>query len=305
MKESNQNWIKAYIIDVLPIMSIFLYVLAFLYNIAFYSVFNINIISYISLSELLLSILEPLILFVFFSIVGVWLNWILIEQLLFLSRKPQSEKTPTNYKIRRILVSVKRWKISTYLIKLKECFFIKKKNKEKDHLHIFIGKLIIPSLIFFISYVCFKDTKPNPVGDYGLSYATLGLIIPYFVIVMLLYISLAFKKIQSKILAYIKSLNRIDYILIFLSFYIYALCVFFSSGKQSGTYYKKNSQISFEIRTADRSKYTDSTYIYIGQMGGNIFLLEKASESNIILNKNSTSYVKIKNKVAPLIMNIL
>ena len=61
MTTSNSNWIKAYIIDVLPCITIALYILAFVYNQAFYSVFNINITHYLSLSDMLLSIMESMV----------------------------------------------------------------------------------------------------------------------------------------------------------------------------------------------------------------------------------------------------
>lgn len=43
MENSKSNWIKTYIVDVLPVISIALYVLAYVYNISFYKVFNIDI----------------------------------------------------------------------------------------------------------------------------------------------------------------------------------------------------------------------------------------------------------------------
>lgn len=60
---SNRNWVKAYIVDVLPCISIAFYVLAFIYHTSFYSVFGIEIIQYTTFGDIFLSITEPLIVY--------------------------------------------------------------------------------------------------------------------------------------------------------------------------------------------------------------------------------------------------
>lgn len=56
------NWIKAYIVDVLPCLTALLYVLAVIYNVAFFSVFSIDVTDFLSFGDMLVSIIQPLLL---------------------------------------------------------------------------------------------------------------------------------------------------------------------------------------------------------------------------------------------------
>ena len=56
------NWIKAYIVDVLPCLTALLYALVVIYNIAFFSVFNIDVTDFLSFSEMIVSIIQPLLI---------------------------------------------------------------------------------------------------------------------------------------------------------------------------------------------------------------------------------------------------
>lgn len=66
-----KSWIKTYIIDVLPSMSILLYILAIVYEMTFFSVFDIGVLSYISLTETLVSIIEPLLYFTLLLLMSI------------------------------------------------------------------------------------------------------------------------------------------------------------------------------------------------------------------------------------------
>ena len=56
------NWIKAYIVDVPPCLTALLYALVVIYNIAFFSVFNIDVTDFLSFSEMSVSIIQPLLI---------------------------------------------------------------------------------------------------------------------------------------------------------------------------------------------------------------------------------------------------
>ena len=60
---AKQGWIKTYLVDIMPLIAILLYVLAIIYDLAFFSAFDINVLRYISLTETLINIIEPLLLF--------------------------------------------------------------------------------------------------------------------------------------------------------------------------------------------------------------------------------------------------
>ena len=93
MEENKSNWIKAYIVDIMPCIGVALYILAFIYNISFYSVFDINIINYISIQDTFISIIEFLIVFSVLALIlvaGLSLNMAL---------KPNDKPTPSICKI--------------------------------------------------------------------------------------------------------------------------------------------------------------------------------------------------------------
>ena len=56
------NWIRTYVIQILPALAFFVYIIGFAYYIVYYYQFGINIISYITLTEVLVSTLIPLLI---------------------------------------------------------------------------------------------------------------------------------------------------------------------------------------------------------------------------------------------------
>ena len=73
-----KNWIKAYIVDILPCIAGLVYILAIVYNIAYFSVFGINVIHYLTLSEMIMSIIEPLIF-----VIIITLFWTLLSLIVY------------------------------------------------------------------------------------------------------------------------------------------------------------------------------------------------------------------------------
>lgn len=65
-KES-KNWIKAYIVDVLPCISVAFFVLAFIYTDSFYTVFGIDIVKYTTFGDVFMSITMPIVVFALFA----------------------------------------------------------------------------------------------------------------------------------------------------------------------------------------------------------------------------------------------
>lgn len=78
-----QNWIRSYVIQVIPLISFVVYILGFSFYIAYYSVFGINIISYITLSEVLVSAFAPIVI-----CVATGLIWNLVGPIYFRAFKP-------------------------------------------------------------------------------------------------------------------------------------------------------------------------------------------------------------------------
>lgn len=59
--EPQKHWIRAYVLQILPLVSIFIYILGFAFYIPYYYYYGINIISHISISEILILTFIPLV----------------------------------------------------------------------------------------------------------------------------------------------------------------------------------------------------------------------------------------------------
>ena len=283
MKSKESNWIKAYIIDVMPCISIAIYLLAFIYNNAFYSVFNINLTPYVSFGELLFSIIEPLIIFSFLTFLFLFaLNyyfpkWLLITQ----SRMEMHSREDSDGKLKLRPLRIRY--IKAFEDKLLSVF--KSKNP--------LNKLLPIVFLLLFSGILFDKTYVLNSGDvdYGLYKATIGLITPYLVAFFLLhFIIVTTPRIYSQ---YIKSVNIKDIVAIVISYYIYAIVIFYSCGIESGNYYLNNDKMTFSIKSSDGVEYTDSLYRYIGQTNDKLFLREKKTNRNVILNSKSTTYANV------------
>ena len=78
---ATQNWIKTYVIQILPVLALIIYIIGFVYYMVYYYQFGINITSYITLAEVLVSTLTPILIVVMLSVAFFGLQ--------FLSRVPQ------------------------------------------------------------------------------------------------------------------------------------------------------------------------------------------------------------------------
>ena len=65
---ATQNWIKTYVIQILPVLALIVYIIGFVYYMVYYYQFGINITSYITLAEVLVSTLTPILIVVMLSV---------------------------------------------------------------------------------------------------------------------------------------------------------------------------------------------------------------------------------------------
>ena len=295
------NWLKAYVIEVLPCMSLALYALALIYNIAFYSVFNINILSHVTLSELLLCIIEPILVVSIYSVIVLFLFYVFNtfpnKGLKILGARSKNDRY-TNYKLQRKLVF-----LTGYVIKIKK-MDIKTKKLRKEILETILV-LCVLFFIFVVSFLLFKNKEIVENTDFGLDKATFGLTFPItllcFLYLVIIYISLPISfKIPEILTEYLKRICKEWAFLIIMSYFIYAILIFFTSGIESGNYYQENNRVEFEIKTTDGTVYNNSMYSYIGQTNERIFLREKKTDRNVILNSKTFLYSKFDGKVAPI-----
>lgn len=316
MNEIKSNWIKAYIVDVLPCITVAIYILAFIYNIAFFSVFNINVTHFLSFGEMLLSIIDTLVAFAFLSLLAIWFSLFYItyfapwdEQMENRKRNNQHKKKFLKIPFRylRKIVSAKKSKFCTIIshfikkIEEKEEASRIRNEKRKEELEkienyhswsSFFSTLIVTLL----SYWLFNTMQEKGNLDKGIMGASIGLFIPVCISAILpvaFYVGrmLDFSKKKKKFV--IKKFKSIELVEIIIVYYIYAIAIFYISGIDSGNYYKKNDLVKFEIKASDGTCFSDSAYRYINYINEKVFLLEKETSDNIIIDKEGISYLKI------------
>lgn len=317
MNMNESNWVKAYIIDVLPCITVAIYVLAFIYNMSFFSVFNINSVQYISLSEMLLSIIEPLMAFVFLSLIISWLGlWYFTYYLpLYMYHVIESERKEKKTKKRKIprkllkiAAKIKETSLFKFLKKLydwnkkseSQAHEINKKRKmalEKNENYHSWGSLFYAIFIALFSFFAFFALKDKGYIGKGFIGASIGLALPIITFVImsigLLGTTLLFNK-KSKIK--IKKYKTIEVVEMIIVFYLYAIVIFYISGNEYGNFIKNNDIATFEIKTSDGEHFCDSTYRYVNIMNDKIFLLEKETGNNIVINQDAISSIKINYK---------
>lgn len=315
MTTSNSNWIKAYIIDVLPCITIALYILAFVYNQAFYSVFNINITHYLSLSDMLLSIMESMVVLGVVSLLFIGII-ILITAINQYNNEERNNKKLT-IKAKRIIVKCRNTKIAKRCIsiynKLKDWFvaIYNKLNRRKDNNIIkteesvkkkksdTLSFILLSILIIGVCLFVFFDNSNAGVEKKGLLNATLWLLLPLLIVGMFATYDICLTTMSPKNFPkniFVRNYKPVEVIVAILLFYIYALIVFYTSGLESGKYTMNNDLAKFEIRTSDGIVFTDSTYRYIDIMNDKVFLLEKETDYKVILDKEGLVFLKIAYK---------
>lgn len=263
MEKINSNWIKIYIIDILPGLAVALYILGFFYTGFFYSAFGINIEHYISLSEMLLDILFPLIIMVLFYL----LILILIYYLLYEDSLPFFSK--------KLDESIKKYKENegdkTELYKL----FSKKNNRLLKGL--FISTISV--LIFFIGInelIVDENKVPSMISPLLLNFIILLFFAPIFI--------LSTPRPQRSVMIFETV----------LTYYIFAAIIFGYCGYKEGLYVKNHDTARFEIKINDGKIFDNISYRYFNQINDRVFLLEKESQNKIILGKENILYMKIK-----------
>lgn len=251
------NWLKVYVIDVLPIITVSLYVLGVIYNIAYYSVYGINIIPYLTLGDMLMAIIEPLVL-------------ILLLTLFFL--------IATGFTRSVISSSLGKQNVAENVAKTKEqdkkdsvC------NNNMKLLALVIFSIIISSILSWILSLLSIST------DWGMSVAVLEVCFP-------LCIFFSPTGYYFKIIA---NSSKTELATSLFIYYLYCLAIFYYSGSNCAIYNKKIDDVKFDIETTKGVTYKDNHYGYIDQLGNSIFLYEKKTDRIIMLYTDNIMYTSI------------
>ena len=302
------NWLKTYLIDIIPGVAILLYILAIVYKLAFFSAFEIEVLGYISLLETLLSIIEPLFLFTLILLLTV-------AELFVFSKYPalfpslddlkkffsRTKKYPLAVKI---LIAIPLFPLYIvyaiiYLIIFSPEFLVghlskkrkKKKNKEDeddDNLIFFGGRVLV-----FFTFSC-AIWSSFLTGNSGVVNSLTGLIAPWLIISCFFIIRFAFPD-HDNIIKLLKKITLREKVFFIAVYYIFAIFVFGQSGYEYGNMLKKNDSTVFTIQMNDGNVFGNTEHGYIGKMGNYIFLYERASNNKIILYNENIEYIEIRN----------
>lgn len=290
-------WIKTYIVDFLPFFSIFLYILAIVYHIALFSVFDIDITYFISLSEMLLSIVEPLII-LSLAIFILWATYIYFNTYVIPGTKYYREKVLSKKHIFKILnKKFKNTKFYQYFFKenIEQRKMKKKKGKALKIYNSYYKKYdfeFSALALSVLSFIIFKYglSKDTELIEAGMGYTVMGMLFPILIIFEILLICLIpsfFFDIKG---FKIKPSNIKSGVVIF---YLYSLFLFYFSGIETGHHIKENNNVHFTISITDGETYDNKKYTYIQHINGKAFLLENESNNIVMLNDDNILSMKI------------
>ena len=289
------NWFKAYIVDVLPCISVAFYILAYVYHSSFYSVFGIDIIRYTTFGDLFLSITEPLLIYALFT---AFIVCILFE--LYTNTLPAIIQQEEERKKKSLSFNKYRYWYLRLLVKIRECkltCYLKKKFTSNEKKNLRRTELLLPIIISVIFFLLCLYVLMNLIRDGNLEptllSSAIALIIP-ILIILLYYFTyiLLFPQIIANFQKNIK--QKYLYIIVFAVFYyIYAIIVFSLMGYCDGERIKEKNMFKFEIRTMSGKVYTDKDYGYIDHMYDYTYLFDKKTKENVILEKDGIESTKL------------
>ena len=264
MENNYSNWIKVYIIDVLPGLTAAVYILGFIYNEQFYSVFGINVEQYISLGEMFLDIISPLIfivtLYLFVLLFFSWFHYNITRQTL---KEIQEEKKKESKDNKENSIDENK-------------FY--RKNKK------FVIGLLISTIIPLLLYIGVNELRGNSNGP-----SQVFLFSPFFLSFIILMFFAPISIISS-------SHPQRSFLIVeaVVTYYIYAAILFGYCGNINGRFVRDYDIARFEIKTNNGEVFTDKTYRYINQVHDKVFLLDKSTNNNVILGDDGILYMKFK-----------
>ena len=269
MLRNNTNWIKAYIVDVLPCISVAFFVLAFIYLSSFYSVFGIDITNYSSFGDIILRISSPLINFA----ILFFIYFIFIREIIKMDIEDCEYSTS------------ERLSTKAAYIWLRLLF-------DMQHYRYFV--LIYVLIYNLICYVCVYLITKTGLFTPTLNLSCFSLLFPFiiiFIIISFRHNRLPFNYIKKLIVILKNNLGIIIPI-----YFIYAISVFSYIGYEYAEITKEEGIVKFEIRTTNGTVFTDKDYIYVDRMCENVFLYKKNTEEAIILKEEGLEFTKMIDK---------
>lgn len=285
-----QNWVKVYIVDILPCIAVSLYILAIVYNLALFSHFGIDILTFLSLTELLIGIVEPLLvtaLFVFITCGIIVLPMIDLIQHERIKFKTYSKRIKY---LRNIVKNIDKYHIRYLRNKIRKMRIIDKDNKD-----IITSISLYVLVIYIISYFLFSYNVVLYDYGAGMGRALCGLLIPISIVPVLFVYSIAttLTVLDIRLDETVKKITSFDKVFIGFITYIYAIAIFYQSGSEYACEIQKKPKTEFSIKMSDGSIFDNSKFGYISRINDKIFLFSKSSDENVILEDEGIIYTKI------------
>ena len=293
------NWFKVYIVDIIPCLSIAIYILGVIYNVSFFSFYDINVLHYITFNELLISTIEPLIILSLFALFMCIALLLCIDSLQNLAKEYVDSRKKYRTAFRRNLIKLmsKNKFIYKYVYpKLKGFRFNSTNKPTNDNPTKNSGLVVI--LYGIICYFTIYFYNNDDSGLMGMSKATLMLLflVGFFLILFFDIPSLVFSQTPLKHDRMTSTFSRFSSLEISGSIFVFfltAVIIFYKAGKETAEYNKNHDDITFAIKTSGQQCFDNQHYHYIEQLNENVFLYEKETNNVIILNKSNIESIKI------------
>jgi hypothetical protein len=261
--ENKTNWIKAYVVDVLPCISIAFFILSYVYYSAFYAVFGIDILQYATFGDILLGVTENLVNFAFVSLIAIGIGCFSYKNV----------KGYYNFQKNEI-----------------ESENISEIDAVKYSAIIFIS-MVVSMIFIWILVTYFIDFLEKYIIDFD------NVSFPFFLyfplLIPTLYTFLQITMNKSKVIKTFLVNDKFFVILMSIFFYFHSFVMFGDLGAFDGLKRINRDNIKFEIRTVGGCLYNDTSYRYISHLGGNTFLYKIKTKENVILYDNNIEYSKI------------
>lgn len=258
-----QNWIRSYVIQVIPLISLVIYALGFSYYIAYYSVFGINIISYITLSEVLVAALVPTVICLVFGLV-----WTTVGGVYLRIMKPY---------VRHRLAAILPEKITSAAKSvIAETGF--------DRLGRRLVFTIYIAVLLFMLLVAF-------IGEADMDTFRKRILLIICAIVMGIYVYNCLRYYSRLRLYRIRMFYNTCMWSVTGIGLVVALAVL---GVKEGKAMMQSEPDYFEVTMTGCEHYTSETYTYIGDSSTAIFLYHRDSDRSLILNRENIVSVTLR-----------
>ena len=306
MDNKYYKWIKTYIIDVLPGITIATYVLGIVYNMSFYSVFGLDITQYLSLGEMFLGIVN-ILLSIIFMYLGMILYVVFVqkyypynlaelggklcERIICYVLGKGKDSLYSNNSTEEIKSEVSTGnevtEESTKDVETDNTTEDVESENKKRFLRMNIRYLLFIASVFFFSlllYVILNATSGRNFCGQSQSF----MVIPF--IVSTLFLLIPIPVIIGSVSSHKRSIMILETVAVF---YLFAYVVISYSGRINGEYVRDYDKATFEIKLNDGSILNNNSYRYINQVNDRVFLLDKKTNENMILGNDGIMYMKI------------